>query len=168
MSDDLADHLDASVPTRLRGPVTRSAIKPRLLFPSAHQRISKAQREKLKREITTSDEEADTDIEEDNKAAPSTVKVVETEIVEKGLKTPRAKKVVAPMSPPTTIARVTRSKDVHSDSGVASSFASSSHSEEIKSWHSRGSPTPHGKKRDHSVSADADAGSHKRARNHAA
>jgi hypothetical protein len=75
----------------LRGPRTRSSLKPRLLFTEE------------KREPTTTDEEADTDIEDAN--ISSITPSHSTKI-----STPKAPKF-APASPPTTI-RATRSKIV--------------------------------------------------------
>jgi hypothetical protein len=90
MEVDEEDDLDLSVPSNLRGPRTRSSLKPRLLFAPPP------------REHTTEDEEADTDIDE----------TLATPRRQGGSKiaTPKAPKF-APVSPPTT-ARTTRSKDV--------------------------------------------------------
>ena len=88
VGEEEEDALDRSIPSPLRGPRTRSSLKPRLLFAPP------------KKEPTTSDEEADTDIEDLPAATPSRNK----------LSTPKAPKF-APASPPTTI-RATRSKNV--------------------------------------------------------
>lgn len=88
--------LDSTVPSRLRGPLTRSAVKPRLLFPTADQLAAKRERALVPDE----DEEAITDIEDFNEDTP----MGQTKGV---MATPRAPKF-APASPPTT-GRATRS-----------------------------------------------------------
>jgi hypothetical protein len=90
--------LDAAVPARLRGPLTRSSIKPRLLFPTAEQT---AVREK-KFQLTDDDEEAITDIEEPPNGFSTPVDTDDMLAT-----TPTAPKF-APYSPPAT-ARATRS-----------------------------------------------------------
>lgn len=158
MDDDFARELDSYVPERLRGPITRSRdLKPRILFPSAAQVAAKHQKEQQSQHNT--DEEADTDIEEVHAAAPTP----KPKVVEKGLKTPRAVKIIAPLSPPTT-ARTTRSKDVRSDDIASASFTSTgSHSQEFQSWQSA---KPQSKKRD--ADDKIDVSNHKRIRSHAA
>lgn len=89
-AEDQEDEIDQSVPSSLRGPRTRSSLKPRRLFGTP------------KREPTTTDEEADTDIEE-HLSTPSQHRAELTA-------TPKAPKF-APASPPTT-GRATRSKNV--------------------------------------------------------
>jgi len=89
------DSLDRSVPSTLRGPRTRSSLKPRLLFAPP------------KREPTTTDEEADTDIEDSNTISTP------THHSKPKVSTPKAPRF-APASPPTT-ARATRSKHVDLD-----------------------------------------------------
>jgi hypothetical protein len=84
------------VSRNLRRPLTRSSIKPRLLFPTPEQ--AKA-REPIYH--NTDDEEADTDIEEQPTSTPSNM-------VKDMAATPKAPRF-APVSPPTT-ARATRSK----------------------------------------------------------
>ena len=161
MDDDLGQ--DASVPARLRGPITRSRdLKPRILFPTAAQVAAKQQKEKEEQSQHNTDEEADTDIEDVAAAAPTP----QPKVVEKGLKTPRAVKITAPLSPPTT-ARTTRSKDFRSDIAEASFTSTGSHSQEFQSWQSA---KPRGKKRDaaDNSSSDIDVGNHKRIRSHAA
>ncbi|KAG9248712.1 hypothetical protein BJ878DRAFT_412166 [Calycina marina] len=90
-------------------PLTRSAVKPRLLFPSPEQKKARAQ----KSPIADEDEEAVTDIEDPELATPA-------EEQAKFIATPKASKF-APVSPPTTL-RATRSKDV----GLPSSSATDS------------------------------------------
>jgi hypothetical protein len=91
------EDLDAEiVERRLDRPLTRSSIKPRLLFPTPQQIKAKETRS----QVTEDEEEAVTDIED-----PSTP-MDHDEMVT----TPKASRF-APASPPTT-ARVTRSKDV--------------------------------------------------------
>jgi hypothetical protein len=58
--------LDSTVPARLRGPLTRSSIKPRLLFPTTEQLAAKAQ----KSQIAHDEEEAVTDIEDSKISTP--------------------------------------------------------------------------------------------------
>jgi hypothetical protein len=65
VSGDLADSFDSSLPDHLRSPLTRSSLKPRLLFPSAKK--TKVQDESTVDEeiiVSKSDEEAATDIED--------------------------------------------------------------------------------------------------------
>jgi hypothetical protein len=57
--------LDSTVPARLRGPLTRSSIKPRLLFPTSEQLAAKAQKSQI-----VHDEEAVTDIEDSKISTP--------------------------------------------------------------------------------------------------
>lgn len=105
IGDDMDDELDATVPSRLRGPLTRSSMKPRLLFPTAAQLAANNPED-------VEAEEADTDIEEGSSMSA----LVYNE--EKMAATPRAPRF-APVSPPTTVARVTRSKKISSDDGMA-------------------------------------------------
>ena len=79
----------------LEYPLTRSSIKPRLLFPTSQQIKAKEARS----QVTEDEEEATTDIED-----PSAMDE------EEKITTPKPPRF-APASPPTT-ARVTRSKDV--------------------------------------------------------
>lgn len=58
--------LDSTVPVRLRGPLTRSSIKPRLLFPTSEQLAAKAQ----KSQTAHDEEEAVTDIEDSKISTP--------------------------------------------------------------------------------------------------
>lgn len=90
--------LDQVVTRDLRRPLTRSSIKPRLLFPTAEQ--SKAREPKSH---NTDDEEADTDIEDSAVHTPFDSK---NEVAA----TPKAPRF-GPVSPPTT-ARTTRSKKI--------------------------------------------------------
>jgi len=89
--DELDAELDKTVPAHLRGPLTRSSIKPRLLFPSQKQFSQNAEDE----------EEAITDIEEQSHEVSTPVEHTDSPIL-----TPKAPKF-APASPPTT-ARATR------------------------------------------------------------
>lgn len=152
VDDEVADELAASVPKRLRGPVTRSTLKPRRLF------------------VEEVDEEAETDIEEDNKVSASPVKQKQTPAkarAEKGLKTPRTNKIL-PISPPSTMQTSTRFKDEVAavSKGRASFSSTGSHSKEFQSWQS--TVTPHGEKRSRDISPTPDAGRHsKRLRSHA-
>lgn len=98
--DELDEELDATVPTRIRGPLTRSSIKPRLLFPTAEQSARK-------KEMTAAlddEEEAVTDIDESHDLTTP------NNLVEKAATTPKAPKY-APASPPTTV-RTTRSRKI--------------------------------------------------------
>lgn len=92
--------LEESLPSRLRGPLTRSSIKPRLLFPTAQQ----VKAREMRSQATEDEEEAITDIEEPNSL--STPKGQMDNLVT----TPKAPKF-APVSPPTT-SRATRSKQM--------------------------------------------------------
>lgn len=57
--------LEDTVPVRLHGPLTRSSLKPRLLFPTDEQIAAKEKRESQgKKPEVTDDEEAVTDIED--------------------------------------------------------------------------------------------------------
>lgn len=94
------DHKDLDVDLsakNLERPLTRSSIKPRLLFPTAEQVKAKVSRS----QVTEDEEEAITDIEE---LAP----LSSSDHTVGMFTTPKAPKFV-PVSPPTT-ARVTRSK----------------------------------------------------------
>lgn len=93
---DLDVQLDATVPARLRGDLTRSSMKPRLLFPTAKQ----VQVREQKLSYNTEDEEAVTDIEDASDFETPREQIHET------TSTPRAP-LFAPASPPTTT-RITR------------------------------------------------------------
>lgn len=98
---EIVDHedLDAELSAKhLNRPLTRSSIKPRLLFPTPSQTKAK----ELTSQVTEDEEEAITDIEE---LALST----SSDYISRMATTPKAPKF-APVSPPTT-GRVTRSKD---------------------------------------------------------
>lgn len=97
-SEEVED--DETLTSTLRRPLTRSSIKPRLLFPTAEQ--SRAREAKSH---NTEDEEADTDIEEpmDGVSTPY-------DQVNEVAATPKAPRF-GPVTPPTT-ARATRSKKV--------------------------------------------------------
>ena len=92
--------LEADLPSRLRRPLTRSSVKPRLLFPTPEQLRARETRS----QATEDEEEAATDIEEPNHL--STPKGQMDDVVA----TPMAPKF-APASPPTTT-RVTRSRQM--------------------------------------------------------
>jgi len=81
----------------LRRPLTRSSIKPRLLFPSAEQIQERSQ-------LTEDEEEAVTDIESEDYDMSTPLAQVDVTVG-----TPKAPKF-APATPPTTV-RATRSKD---------------------------------------------------------
>jgi hypothetical protein len=99
----LAAELDSTIPSRLRGPLTRSSVKPRLLFPSAEQTAARQQKLQEKKPQLTDDEEAMTDIEH----MPHEVASPE-EDMEDVMATPVAPKFApAPNTPPST-ARTTR------------------------------------------------------------
>jgi hypothetical protein len=92
--------LAADLPTNLRGPLTRSSVKPRLLFPTPSQIKAK----EMRSQATEDEEEAITDIEELNPLSTPNGQM-------NGFATtPKAPKF-APASPPTT-ARITRSKQL--------------------------------------------------------
>lgn len=92
--------IEESVPENLRRPLTRSSVKPRLLFPSPQQ----AKVRKF-RDHNTEDEEADTDIEDPLPGISTPVDQVD----DMG-RTPKAPRF-APATPPTS-SRATRSKKV--------------------------------------------------------
>ena len=96
--NELDAELDTTVTARLRGPLTRSAIKPRLLFPTAEQIVAKQHRSM----VTNDEEEAATDIDElfDEVSSP-------TEQDDDFLSTPKAPRY-APVSQAITT-RATRS-----------------------------------------------------------
>jgi hypothetical protein len=93
VNNEVEEIIQAS--SSFRGPLTRSSIKPRLLFPS---------NDKEMKSHNTEDEEADTDIEDRMDTSTHTHQMDDT------VTTPKAPKF-APASPPTT-ARATRSKNV--------------------------------------------------------
>lgn len=93
ISDDLNAALDATVPESLRGPLTRSSVKPRLLFSTAEQAAAKD-----KKPHASDDEEAMTDVEFSGPADEPHEEVA----------TPVAPKF-RPATPPSTIQRATRS-----------------------------------------------------------
>ncbi|KAF4637847.1 hypothetical protein G7Y89_g230 [Cudoniella acicularis] len=135
MDDDLDNELDEALPSRLRGRITRSSVKPRLLFPTAQQLGKK---ELSQKEVE--DEEADTDIEDPSmKASPSVdirmhnasphLATTPKDMVDEKVTTPQAPKF-APASPPGTH-RATRSKKV--DMGSSPAGPSSSEDDTQKS-----------------------------------
>ncbi|KAE9377051.1 hypothetical protein N431DRAFT_368623 [Stipitochalara longipes BDJ] len=105
VDDDL--ELDETLPSSLRGPLTRSSVKPRLLFRSKDQEEMRSH--------NTEDEEADTDI--DDRMDTSTP----IHQMDDAVTTPKAPRF-APASPPSTV-RGTRSKnvDLSSSPGVPTS-----------------------------------------------
>jgi hypothetical protein len=103
MGASIGADLDATVPARLRGPLTRSSLKPKLLFPTDEQL---AVREKKPQVVT--DEEAVTDIEERSSDVSTPTKGMNDIVF-----TPTAPKF-APVSPPTTV-RATRSSKKHNE-----------------------------------------------------
>jgi hypothetical protein len=113
MADGMNEELDATVPARLRGPLTRSSLKPRLLFPTPEQM---AVRQKKKAPVTD-EEEVMTDLEDPSALVSTPAKHLNDFAV-----TPRHSKVaqVAPVSPPTT-ARTTRNSKMDLESYGASS-----------------------------------------------
>ncbi|KAI9738893.1 MAG: hypothetical protein M1818_005206 [Claussenomyces sp. TS43310] len=149
-ADELDRELDATVPARLRGPLTRSSIKPRLLFATAKQ---VAMKEKLNTSIhdKVDEEEAVTDIEESSHDLSTP-----TNLSAEFASTPKAPKF-APASPPTTV-RTTRSKKVEltspsahhdedSDTGVTRRQGGKVSS--FNGWKRTKSSVPgHGKKRE--------------------
>ena len=104
-SDDV--QLAETVPENLRRPLTRSSIKPRLLFPTPQQTKAKETRS----QATEDEEEAITDIDEQHGLSTP------MDHLDEALATPQAPKF-APFSPPTT-ARTTRSKQVDMSSSPA-------------------------------------------------
>ncbi|KAG4429488.1 hypothetical protein IFR05_015026 [Cadophora sp. M221] len=98
-SEDEVDG-DSSLTSKLRRPLTRSSIKPRLLFPTAEQ-----SRAREARSHNTEDEEADTDIEEPMHGVSTPF-----DQTDEFAATPKAPRF-GPVTPPTTT-RATRSKKV--------------------------------------------------------
>ena len=109
--DDNDDALDEDVPSSLRRPLTRSSIKPRLLFPSTEPRETRSH--------NTEDEEADTDIEDPMDTSTS------LDQIDDQVATPKAPKF-APATPPTTI-RATRSKNVDFNGSPGAAATDSEH-----------------------------------------
>ena len=97
-SDDV--QLTESLPENLRRPLTRSSIRPRLLFLTPGQTKAK----EMRSQATEDEEEAITDIEEQHGVSTP------MDHLDEAIATPQAPKF-APSSPPTT-ARTTRSKPV--------------------------------------------------------
>jgi len=108
----------------MRRPLTRSAIKPKLLFPTRQQAAAKMSH-------NTEDEEADTDIEDHTKDF-STPK----HQVEGFLPTPKAPRF-APATPPTT-ARATRSKNIDISSSPAGPTSSDDYPSPLRKSGRRG------------------------------
>jgi hypothetical protein len=98
------EQLAQTVAPNLRRPLTRSSIKPRLLFPTAEQTKAKEKRS----QTTEDEEEAITDIEESQARMDLDDQVA----------TPKPPKF-APATPPTT-ARTTRSKKIDMDTSLLS------------------------------------------------
>lgn len=107
------------MPARLRGPLTRSAIKPRLLFPTAEQLAAKA-----RKSFVTDDEEAITDIEEESHEMSTPAKNTGG-----SASTPKAPRF-APASPPSTL-RATRSKKIDDFSSPATSVMFSDDDDDV-------------------------------------
>lgn len=100
MDAEIDAALEEDLPSRLRGPLTRSSIKPRLLFPTPEQIKAK----EMRSQATEDEEEAVTDIDEANSLSTPKDQMSDT------VATPKAPKF-APASPPIT-ARATRSKQM--------------------------------------------------------
>jgi len=90
ITDMLDTELDATVPTRLRGPLTRSSLKPRVLFPTPEQLA--AREKKLQ---VTDDEEAMTEREPSNEASTPPAEIHDEVITPVALK-------FTPATPPST------------------------------------------------------------------
>lgn len=146
-NDEAEDDLDTTVPSRLRGPLTRSSMKPRLLFPTEKKLVAE------EKEYAQADEEADTDIEDTVLTTPS----LETDKVA----TPRAPRY-APVSPPSTVARITRSKKISSDADLdALSIPRLGSASLFDSWQRT---KPRGQKRENDSIDIFEDGNHKRLR----
>jgi hypothetical protein len=102
--------LDATVPARLRGPLTRSSLEPRLLFPTPEQMAVREKKPQV-----TDEEEVMTDLEDPF----STVVSTPAKHMNDFAVTPAAPKF-APVSPPTT-ARAMRSNKMDIDDSVQAS-----------------------------------------------
>jgi len=102
--------LDATVPARLRGPLTRSSLKPRLLFPTPEQMAVREKKPQV-----TDEEEVMTDLEDPF----STVVSTPAKHMNDFAVTPAAPKF-APVSPPTS-ARAVRSHKMDIDDSAQGS-----------------------------------------------
>ncbi|KAL2062943.1 hypothetical protein VTL71DRAFT_6015 [Oculimacula yallundae] len=124
---------DETLAINLRRPLTRSSIKPRLLFPSAEQ-----SRTRETRAHNTEDEEADTDIEEPMDSASTPFDQIFDLTA-----TPKAPRF-GPVTPPTTV-RATRSKKVEvfsSPAGPTSDDEAAPSSPMLRSHRSAGKVSP--------------------------
>lgn len=108
---EIDNALAADLPARLRDPLPRSSIKPRLLFPTPEQIKEKEMRSQMRSQtrsqVMEDDEEADTDIDESNKVTTP------KDQVGGDAATPNAPRF-APASPPVTT-RATRSQQMGTD-----------------------------------------------------
>jgi hypothetical protein len=95
--------LDEVLPSSLRGPVTRSTVKPRILFPNEEQKEMRSHKTG-DREPKTEDEEADTDIEDSMDMSAAKGKIDDSATTSTALES-------APANP-TTTTRAARSKHV--------------------------------------------------------
>ncbi|RDL41834.1 uncharacterized protein BP5553_01813 [Venustampulla echinocandica] len=139
---EMGGDYDAPASNQFSGRITRSSVKPRLLFPSAQQLQSK----ELKAKAAAEEEEADTDIEEPSSITRSpytrgsrNVTTTPMDQMEDEVATPKAPRF-APVSPPTTT-RTTRSKNFD----MMSSPATPSSGDECPSTRMRGSRSRGGK-----------------------
>lgn len=85
--------LDATVPPYLRGPQTRSSVKPRLLFPTPQQLAARAKKPQV-----TDDEEAMTERESSNEVSTPPGEIHEEAVTPVALK-------FTPATPPSTVHR---------------------------------------------------------------
>jgi hypothetical protein len=111
-NSELSDaEIDGNDLSNHQGPLTRSSVRPRLLFPSARQI-----KEKEMRLLAAEEEEADTDIElpimasSNSRARTALKKSTPAALIDDDIATPKAPRF-APRSPPTT-GRATRSHKV--------------------------------------------------------
>jgi hypothetical protein len=104
-NDDGIDEaeLDEFLPSPLRGPVTRSTVKPRILFPNEEQKKLRSYKTEVG-EPKPEDEEADTDIEDRKDLSAAKGKIDNSATNSTALE-------LAPASSPTTT-RAARSKHV--------------------------------------------------------
>jgi hypothetical protein len=93
VTDVLGAELDATVPHHLRGPQTRSSVKPRLLFPNAEQLAAREKKPEM-----TDDEEAMTERESSHEVFTPPGELHEEAITPVALK-------FTPATPPSTTHR---------------------------------------------------------------
>ena len=119
-NEDVIDEaeLDEVLPSSLRGPVTRSTVKPRILFPNEEQKKMRAHKAE-DGEPKTEDEEADTDIEDRMELSAAKGKI------DNSATTSTALELALASSPTTT--RAARSKHVDLSSSLGAPTSDDEH-----------------------------------------